>query len=196
MRVLFFVLLISLCAFGGESFADSPRMPVGEQTRPHRGWVQFCGDNPQDCNVKSLLARNAKLTKKAWQELAQVNESVNEKIKAKTDLEHWGMDEKWSYPDDGFGDCEDYVLEKRRMLLRAGWPRQALLVTVVRDKKDEGHAVLTVKTDKGEFILDNEKSEILLWSETGYSFIKRQSQKDPNVWVSIGDLPAVGSTRR
>ena len=86
----------------------------------------------------------------------RINKWVNEPIKPMTDLEHWGVVEKWSYPDDGYGDCEDYVLLKRRMLIQAGWPREALLITVVRDKKGEGHAVLTVKTDKGEFILDNQ----------------------------------------
>jgi predicted transglutaminase-like cysteine proteinase len=95
--------------------------------------------------------------------------------------------ERWSYPDDGKGDCEDYVLLKRRMLMQAGWPREALLITVVRDKKGDGHAVLTVKTDKGEFILDNQAEEILLWSETGYRFVKRQSQGNPNVWIALGD---------
>ena len=65
-----------------------------------------------------------------------------------TDIEHWGVVERWNYPDDGYGDCEDYVLLKRRMLMQAGWPREALLITVVRDKKGDGHAVLTVKTDQ------------------------------------------------
>ena len=73
------------------------------------------------------------------------------------------------------------------MLMQAGWPREALLITVVRDKNGDGHAVLTVKTDKGEFILDNQTDDILLWSDTGYRFVKRQSQTDPNVWVSLGD---------
>jgi len=100
--------------------------------------------------------------------------------------------EKWSYPDDGYGDCEDYVLLKRRTLMEAGWPREALLITVVRDRKGDGHAVLTVKTDQGEFVLDNQVQEILPWSETNYRFVKRQSQSDPNQWVSIGDpRPAV-----
>ena len=98
------------------------------------------------------------LTPKAWTDLIQVNNWVNEKIKPVTDLEHWGVVERWNYPDDGYGDCEDYVLLKRRMLIKAGWPREALLITVVRDKKGEGHAVLTVKTNKGEFILDNQES--------------------------------------
>ena len=111
-----------------------------------------------------------------------------------TDMDHWGVIEKWSLPTDGYGDCEDYVLLKRKMLIDAGWPREALLITVVRDKKGEGHAVLTVKTDKGEFILDNQNENVVAWTETGYRFVKRQSQSDPNVWVSLGDgRPAVST---
>ena len=57
---------------------------------------------------------------------------------------------------------------------------------------------LTVKTDKGEFILDNQAEEILLWSDVGYRFVKRQSQVDPNLWVSLGDArpaPATATSR-
>ena len=71
------------------------------------------------------------------------------------------------------------MLLKREMLMQSGWPRAALLITVVRDKRGDWHAVLTVKTDKGEFILDNQSEEILLWSDTTYRFVKRQSQSDP-----------------
>jgi predicted transglutaminase-like cysteine proteinase len=126
--------------------------------------------------------------------MARIKHSVNDAIKPITDLEHWGVVERWNYPDDGYGDCEDYVLLKRRMLMQAGWPRQALLITVVRDKRGDGHAVLTVKTDRGEYILDNQNEEILLWTETGYRFVKRQSQRDPNIWVSLGDPRAPGPT--
>jgi predicted transglutaminase-like cysteine proteinase len=80
------------------------------------------------------------------------------------------------------------------MLIQAGWPRAALLITVVRDRKGEGHAVLTVMTDKGEFILDNQNADILHWLDTGYRFVKRQSQSDPNIWVSLGDSrPAIST---
>ena len=109
------------------------------------------------------------------------------------DLEHWGVIERWSYPDDGYGDCEDYALLKRRMLIESGWPREALLLTVVRGER-EGHAVLTVTTDKGDYVFDNLNSDVLLWSNTSYRFIKRQSQYDPNVWVSLGDsAPAIAT---
>src|SRR5258708_35208913 len=107
-----------------------------------------------------------------------------------TDMDHWGVIERWSYPDDGYGDCEDYVLLKRRMLMEAGWPRQALLITVVRDLKGDGHAVLSVVTDRGDYALDNQADDVKPWFATGYTFIKRQSQIDQNRWVLLDD--AVG----
>ena len=130
--------------------------------------------------------------------MVKVNNWVNETVKPETDLEHWGVVERWNYPDDGYGDCEDYVLQKRKMLIKAGWPREALLITVVRDKKGDGHAVLTVKTNRGEFVLDNQENQVLAWDRTGYRFIKRQSQSDPNQWVALGEprmAPATVSAR-
>jgi predicted transglutaminase-like cysteine proteinase len=158
------------------------------------GWTDFCARMPRECATRPLEARDIVLSQQAWQNLARVNRWVNESIKPITDMDHWGVIERWSYPDDGYGDCEDYVLLKRRVLMEAGWPRQALLITVVRDAKGEGHAVLTVKTDQGEFILDNQEERVLLWSETSYRFVKRQSQTDPNVWVALGDQrPAIAT---
>ena len=160
---------------------------VGSMSRPPIGWVEFCASNAKECNTAPSAPRDVVLTSKSWRDLVRVNKWVNETIKPVTDLEQWGVVERWSYPDTGKGDCEDYVLLKRRMLMQAGWPREALLITVVRDKKGDGHAVLTVKTDKGDFILDNQEEKVLLWSDTGYRFVKRQAQSDPNVWVALGD---------
>ncbi|HEY7665537.1 MAG TPA: transglutaminase-like cysteine peptidase [Xanthobacteraceae bacterium] len=167
---------------------------VGDEARVPAGWAEFCAEYAPECETEPLPARDAALTPKAWKELARINDRVNDTIKPITDVEHWGVSERWNYPDDGRGDCEDYVLLKRRMLIDAGWPRQALLITVVRDGQGDGHAVLTVKTDKGEFILDNQNDDVLLWSETGYRFVKRQSQTDPNVWVALGDARPATTT--
>jgi predicted transglutaminase-like cysteine proteinase len=161
---------------------------VSDVTGPPAGWIEFCTRQPGECIGSMMAAReDITLTREAWKDLVRVNKRANKTIKPLSDLEHWGVLERWSYPDDGYGDCEDYVLLKRRMLIQSGWPREALLVTVVRDKKDEGHAVLTVTTDKGDFVLDNQNDDILLWSKTGYHFVKRQSQSDPNVWVLLGN---------
>jgi predicted transglutaminase-like cysteine proteinase len=161
---------------------------VGEDTRPPIGWVQFCNERPWECRAERSEPRDVQFTRAAFQELVRVNRHVNERIKPLTDLEQYGVVEKWTYPDSGYGDCEDYVLLKRKILMQLGWPREALLITVVRDRKGDGHSVLTVRTDRGEFVLDNQVEEILPWAETGYRYVKRQSQADPNIWVSLGDL--------
>ncbi len=171
-----------------EAASDRPLfIGIGNNVRAPIGWAEFCSEYAPECETKPVEPRDVVLTAKAWKDLVRVNRWVNDTIKPITDLDHWGAVERWNYPDDGYGDCEDYVLLKRRMLMQAGWPRQALLITVVRDKGGDGHAVLTVKTDKGELILDNQNEQILLWSETGYRFVKRQSQSDPNVWVGLGE---------
>jgi predicted transglutaminase-like cysteine proteinase len=191
------IAVAALAAVIGSASAANERplfAAVGASVRAPVGWLEFCSEYVPECETKSLEARDVVLTTKAWKDLTRVNRWVNDTVKPITDLEHWGVVEQWNYPDDGYGDCEDYVLLKRRMLMQAGWPRQALLITVVRDKRGDGHAVLTVKTDKGEFILDNQNEEILLWSETGYRFVKRQSQNDPNVWLALGEPRPAGVT--
>ncbi|MBI2610330.1 transglutaminase-like cysteine peptidase [Candidatus Kaiserbacteria bacterium] len=212
MRVRIIVaLVIALCALAGEVSADAPRMTIGATASAPAGWVQFCKsfEHEWDCDVRSKVPHVVTLTQNKWDSLVLVNSSVNGSIKPKTDEEHWGFDDptyvfrdretgiksvdRWSYPDDGYGDCEDYVLLKRWKLAQAGWPLDALLITVVLDKENTGHAVLTVVTDMGEFILDIKEPDIRLWSETGYRFKKRQSQTDPNVWVAISDPSNVGS---
>jgi predicted transglutaminase-like cysteine proteinase len=171
---------------------------LGESTKAPIGWIEFCVEYDPECKTKPSQPRDVMLSTQTWKDLERVNLHVNNRVKPMTDMEHWGVVERWNYPDDGYGDCEDYVLAKRRMLMQAGWPREALLITVVRDKHGDGHAVLTVKTDKGEYILDNQNDQILLWSDTGYRFVKRQSQSDPNVWVALGEprtAPATATAR-
>jgi len=188
-----------IASLGGSSALNERPVfvTVGEPTRPPIGWVEFCAEYKPECTTKPMAPRDVVLTPTAWADMIKVNAWVNDNIKPITDLEHWGVVERWNYPDDGQGDCEDYVLLKRRMLMQAGWPREALLITVVRDKKGDGHAVLTVKTNRGEFILDNQEPQVLAWNKTGYRFVKRQSQSDPNTWVSLGEprAPATVSAR-
>jgi predicted transglutaminase-like cysteine proteinase len=193
IKVALLGLGVLVCSMGS-ALAQTTFTPITTaalittDTLPPIGWVQFCGDEPQECNVHALAARPASLDDKRWKQLVRINRDVNDAIEPVSDLEHWGTLEKWSFPTDGKGDCEDYVLEKRKRLTDAGWPRQSLLITVVRDKKGDGHAVLTVKTDRGDFILDNQEAKVKAWTETGYKFVKRQSEQHPNKWVSLGGV--------
>ncbi len=198
---------VILMTFGVALFASSVASQAQEQsdfigvgavTSPPIGWAEFCVEYAPECDTEPSLPRDVVLSTRTFADLKRINLAINTKIKPMTDMDHWGLVERWNYPDDGYGDCEDYALEKRRLLMQTGWPREALLMTVVRDHNGNGHAVLTVKSDRGEYILDNQTNDIVLWADTGYRFVKRQSQSDPNVWVSLGEpraAPATASSR-
>jgi predicted transglutaminase-like cysteine proteinase len=159
---------------------------VGASTSVPYGWLDFCHRRPKECKVPALPAASVKLTAQNMRTLQRVNQKANRSIKPVSNYDHWGtMMDHWDYPTDGKGDCKIYALYKRKLLQEAGFPRQALLMTVVRDLSGEGHTILTVKTDKGDLVLDNLVDEIRPWNATGYYFLKRQSQQNPNVWVSL-----------
>ena len=117
-----------------------------------------------------------------------------------TDIELYGVTDYWTIPTTK-GDCEDYVLLKRKLLMELGWPASALLITVVRDERGEGHAILTARTAQGDFILDNKTDEIKVWHRTRYDFVMRQSYLNPRVWMSLDpremdtSLPSAGVRR-
>lgn len=169
--------------------------PLGAETSVPYGWLDFCGRQPQECNQPALPPVDVNLTRDTWETLTRINRQVNRAIEPVSNFAHWGtLLDHWDYPTDGKGDCKIYALEKRKELMAAGLPRQALLMTIVRDLNGEGHAILTVKTNRGEFTLDNLTDEIRPWDATGYHFLKRQSQQDPNVWVAIEALKPVVSS--
>ncbi|HLW92858.1 MAG TPA: transglutaminase-like cysteine peptidase [Roseiarcus sp.] len=159
---------------------------VGPATSVPYGWLDFCQRERSECSGSVLPALDVNLTQATFSKLDHINRMVNGAIEPVTNLDHWGtMLDHWDYPLDGKGDCKVFALYKRKLLMDMGFPRQALLMTIVRDLNDEGHAILTVKTNRGEFVLDNLSDEIRPWDSTGYRFIKRQSQEDPNVWVAL-----------
>jgi predicted transglutaminase-like cysteine proteinase len=161
------------------------------------GHYDFCRVYPNECKQRTGRSKPMKLTKAAWNKILQVNYSVNRAIHPKTDMEMFGVEEVWSYPET-VGDCEDYVLLKRHMLMQAGMKASDLLITVVRQPDGSGHAVLTVRTDMGDFILDNMRDKVLMWSDTEYTFLKRQSSHHSGKWTRLQQSrpeTAVGSIR-
>jgi predicted transglutaminase-like cysteine proteinase len=153
-------------------------------TLPPIGYVTFCQEHQGDCRPGPRFADRIQLTPAKFQQIEEVNSAVNMAITPVTDLELYGRAEVWTYPTTK-GDCEDYVLLKRRILMERGFPGSTLLITVVRDENNEGHAVLTVRTDAGDFVLDNKRRDVVRWANTPYTFIKRQSEQNPLVWISL-----------
>ncbi|MEW6438791.1 MAG: transglutaminase-like cysteine peptidase [Pseudomonadota bacterium] len=145
---------------------------IGDATSVPYGWVDFCRRYAGECDHGQLSPLDINLSAKAFQQIDRINKWVNATIEPITDWDHWHVVDQWDYPTDGKGDCEDYALFKRRLL--------------IKDENNEGHAILTVKTNHGEFVLDNLTDAIKPWDATPYRFVKRQSQSDENVWVQIG----------
>ena len=195
-RLAFVGAILSMIGSGavGATRDYTPFMAVGGQTAQPIGHHEFCLQYVAECNKRSTVEARVKLTPERWNTLVAVNGSVNTTIIPATDQEMYGKAEVWAFPSKK-GDCEDLALLKRKILIARGWAVGALLMTVVRQANGDGHAVLTVLTDRGDLVLDNLNPHILTWNETPYQFVKRQSEFDTGKWVAIEDahLTEVGS---
>ena len=159
---------------------------IGGTTSIPVGHAEFCNSRPDECRADPNPVAAVPLTEGLWQQLLSVNAGINQQVVPVTDQDLYQVAEFWTYPN-GYGDCEDYALAKRRELINAGWPASTLLMAVVKQANGEGHAVLMVRTDRGDLVLDNQIGSIDLWSQTPYKFIKRQSQADAGQWVDMID---------
>lgn len=168
-------------------FANPAFAPVTGSTSIPVGAADFCRRVPGDCRPMSAVVDVETLSEASWRQLVAINDDVNATVTPQTDDDNYHVAEYWTYPVDGRGDCEDIALQKRRELIGAGWDPSTLLMTVVREQNGDGHAVLMVRTDRGDLILDNQDNRILRWNETSYEFIKRQSQADAGKWVALND---------
>lgn len=163
---------------------ESPFMRIYGRSLPPIGHVVFCKQFPTECKRSGPKRAQVQLTLEKKADLRAINNLVNRMVRPVSDMDLYGRIENWTYPN-GAGDCEDYVLLKQRLLIERGWPASSLLITVLRDENDEGHAVLTARTSAGDFLLDNKRAEIMTWNQSPYTFIKRQSASNPKNWVSL-----------
>lgn len=171
-------------------------MRTGGLTSQPIGHYDFCRVYRDECDRITGSTAPLQLDPVSWNTILNVNSTVNMVIKPESDLDIYGKEEVWTYPDQA-GDCEDYVLLKRQLLINEGFSASDLLITVVRKPDGEGHAVLTVRTNRGDFVLDNLTSKVMLWKDTPYTYLKRQSERHAGHWVSIEmpDNTVVGSVK-
>jgi predicted transglutaminase-like cysteine proteinase len=169
----------------GAAWAAPANLVATERTNPPIGHYEFCQSHQVECQPLGRDRGPMQLTRSAWSAMLEVNADVNRAIVPDTDENIYGVAELWAYPRT-VGDCEDFVLLKRHLLIERGFAPSNLLITVVLQPNGEGHAVLTVRTDYGDYVLDNMRGEVRLWSETGYTFIKRQSSEHAGRWTKLG----------
>lgn len=173
----------------GESLLGSAYPAVvqepGQGVRPPSGFVAFCDRNPGECRAHRDQPSKLTFTAQNWATLQEVNVAVNSSVRPVDDSEHYGIAEFWTVPVDGEGDCEDYVLAKRKMLMLLGLPEPALRIAVVLNQRKVRHAVLTVVTDRGDYVLDNMQDDILPPDKTGYTWIERQDPASRTGWLAM-----------
>lgn len=193
LRLVCGIYLLALAAAIAPASAANPVdlsnpafIAAGGATSIPVGHSEFCKIHQDECDLTTYLVDTQALTEQSWRELLEVNAAVNSAIQPVTDEELYRVAEYWTYPRTA-GDCEDFALAKRRELISRGWPASTLLITVVKEASGNGHAVLLVRTDRGDLVLDNQEGLVKLWNETRYQFIKRQSQGHAGQWVDLID---------
>ena len=158
---------------------------AGRDAKAPSGFVAFCDRNPGECRLSRGQPDKIAFTPELWATLEKVNIAVNNAVRPLDDSEHYGITEFWTVPVDGEGDCEDYVLAKRKMLTLLGLAAPALRITVAFNKRTERHAVLTVVTDHGDYVLDNLQDQILPPDQVGYIWVERQDVASRTGWVAL-----------
>lgn len=150
------------------------------------GFYMLCASVPSACKI--TRARNVpadagglRLSLDTLSVIDRVNREVNAAMRPQP--ESAGKD-LWKIGGSS-GDCEDYALTKRAALLRKGFPSSSLLMAAVVTGRGEDHAILVVRTDRGDFVLDNLNNTVKPWTRTGYTFLSMQDQKNPRLWNKL-----------
>lgn len=157
------------------SLAKATPRPSGESIRP--------------VPPRALAGQASVITPEQWSEITRINSRVNGAIAMRTDLSAFGVDDVWQSPGETaprYGDCEDYVLQKRRDLIAAGISAETLSIALVTTPSGQSHAVLLIADAGGEYVLDNLSAWILPWSSTRYRWVARQTPGRPMDWVRPG----------
>ena len=170
-----------------DAIRTSTAMPSGLAVEPPSGYVAFCQREPDQCAKSNNAASDISLSPSAWHLLEQVNTAWNTAIHPEEDAAHYGRVDYWTIPKDGYGDCEDYALAKRKSLRDLGLPIEALRLTIARTKDGTAHTVLVVATDRGDYVLDNLNAAILPWAAAPYTWIAQQVP-DRIEWAFIGSV--------
>lgn len=158
-----------------ESLAVAPPFPFS----------QFCIQYPEDCqNHDDRRIRNFRSSIQRWWDLAQINSTVNSGITPRGRPSS-GRDAEWQiFPYEG--NCGDYAVTKRHLLLRSGWPSSALLLAeVVIRANGEHHLVLLVREGRAVLVLDNLSPVVmpLVDALDRYVIVRAESGIDPQRWT-------------
>jgi len=179
---------------------DNTRDPTpGAVASPQ--WPRFTDSRQSNTTTDSAPDADymrIELDSAAMATLKTVNNRVNRSLIADTDAHVYHENDYWDAPaltPGARGDCEDFALVKRRLLIEQGIPAGALSLAIVRTRFNEDHAVLVVATRQGDFVLDNLAFKVRPWQKTRYYWVSRQAPGDDLNWVSLAPAPETAPMR-
>lgn len=180
MRTVFVAILAAACVTAASAALAAAPLRDGGFALPPVSFTKFCVDYPSECPTAAGAAQ-VHMTGGRLAELSSVNRAVNASIVPTPDRSQFRF---WRLNVTA-GDCNNYAIQKRHELIERGWPAAALSLAVVETTWGEGHLVVTVRTDRGDLVLDNLRSTIVAWQRTGYRWVMRQSERNPQYWVAL-----------
>jgi predicted transglutaminase-like cysteine proteinase len=157
-------------------------IPVRQAMPAPHGFQDVCARYGWACARGSGIGMNAD---NMLAVAKSVNSHINRTTRQISDQKQFGAEDFWTLPTARGGDCEDFVLLKKKTLIGKGIPANRLLIATVLDRSRTPHAVLVLRTDRGDFVLDSVKSQVKRWQQTGYTFLRMQNPKAPSRWDAV-----------
>ena len=176
-------LALGLVAGSPAMAAENATLSLRKAIAAPDGFADVCNRYDWACAAGS----KGQVRGKALLSLArEVNNAINHQYRQVTDRSQYGTEEVWALPTSSRGgDCEDFVLAKKHSLIEAGVAPGRLLIATVLDRRRALHAVLVLRTEEGDFVLDNLNNRVKGWQETGYSFLRMQNPDAPHRWNAV-----------
>ncbi|UPK10290.1 transglutaminase-like cysteine peptidase [Bradyrhizobium sp. 155] len=175
------MLVLACCVSSRPAYSDFDTQEVV----PPLSFTLFCTKYPEDCQEQQdLRITGFRSRGQRWRELNQINSIVNSSIASESLLVSRNDYEWQIFPYDG--NCGDYAVTKRHLLLQAGWPTSSLLLAeVVIRNTGEHHLILLVREGRVSFVLDNLSGAVVQLNEASdqYVFLRTQSGLNPQLWM-------------
>jgi predicted transglutaminase-like cysteine proteinase len=182
------ILAGSLAAPAAAQSLDSSQPVERRLVDAPPGFLDSCSHYQWFCTTRTSGARQ--IGQADLLELAsKINRRVNFSVSQLSDPENYGVADYWTLPANGSGDCEDFVLQKYKLLLDAGVDSRDLSIAVVLDRQGDNHAVLVLRHGSGDLVLDSLSRRIRPWNRTGYTFLAMQSRDNKTQWEVVMNQP-------
>lgn len=179
-EIRYVVAIVLLCLAAQHTSAYG--RDQSDNVLPPFGHTVFCLQYPLECRQSPARAE-FHVTRERLDELWDVNNRINRDIQP-VERQTDATTDQWVI-DPPRGDCGDYAVTKRHLLLQKGWPAERLLLTEVELADGQHHLILLVRTATTAWVLDNLRPDVPEVSQVRgeYIWVKIETPENPKAWT-------------